>query len=225
MTPFESLGRCKGFKRVKETKGEAWQIALPFLRTVSFNWLLGHNLPGLFFASSSCSWGHLPAPAPQKNTHTHTHTNRIFKKSIQAYFQNTPEKSRFFSKVYRDRWSPQNYLPWPHLLPVSLCSLHSKAHLLADTHLARSALWPWPLFVPLPETVLIICAWLHPPCLQISVPIPADRSSLTTEIAALPPSLFLPPVHHHWLYLSCVLSVCRWNVIFIKTGTASVLSL
>ena len=102
MTPFESLGICKGFKRVRETKGEAWQIALPFLRTVSFNWLLGHNLPGLFFASSSCSWGHLPAPAPQKNTHTHTHTHRIFKKSIQAYFQNTPEKSRFSSKVYRE---------------------------------------------------------------------------------------------------------------------------
>ena len=44
-------------------------------------------------------------------------------------------------------------------------------------------------------------------------------------IASFPPSLSLPPVHHHRMYLSCVLSVCRWNVIFIKAGTASVLFL
>ena len=225
MTPFESLGICKGFKRVRETKGEAWQIALPFLRTVSFNWLLGHSLPGLFFASSSCSWGHLPAPAPQKNTHTHIHIGflknqfRHIFKTLQRNPDSPPKstKRQVISPELSSLTSPPSTLPLLTALQDASPCRHTPCTL-------------WPL------TLTFICptAWNSPHHLcmtpsslpsDLSSQIPADRSSLTTEIASLPPSLFLPPVHHHWLYLSCMLSVCRWNVIFIKTGTASGLSL
>lgn len=65
VTEFESLGMCIGSKGVREAKREAFGDWLPSSENTGFNRLLGYNLPGLFFASSSSSQ-RLPHPAPIK---------------------------------------------------------------------------------------------------------------------------------------------------------------
>lgn len=99
MTPSESLGLRKGFKRVKETKREASDSSLyPLLKILSFTgfWattFLAFSLPG----SSLPEDISLPLP---HNKNTDIQEKDFFKKSFETYIQNTPEKSRFFSNAY-----------------------------------------------------------------------------------------------------------------------------
>ena len=63
MIAFESLGTRRGFKSLeKKQKGKHLTDHATFSENTIFNVLLGQNFPGLFFASSFSSWGHLPAP-------------------------------------------------------------------------------------------------------------------------------------------------------------------
>jgi len=105
MTPFGSLSICKGFKRVKETQGEA---SGPLLYLFWEQFLLIGFWDTTFLAFSLLA---PPVPediflplAPQKNTHTHTHTHthEVFLKNQFRRIFKTLQRNPDSSPVYKE---------------------------------------------------------------------------------------------------------------------------